>query len=179
LTAPAPSASNTTPGVLSEPLPAPGPSSQSPASGQITPPATGGGPPAAGPGSGPQSGSTASLDNDVPTAPDKDLTLNTAILGALNKITAQVATVVAPVGTPVHFGTLEIIARACRKHPPEETPESAAFLDIWELRPGHAAKSAFRGWMFASSPAISAMEDPVYDIWVRDCRNTAAGDNPS
>ena len=125
-----------------------------------------------------QTGTGSSLANHVPTAPDKDLTLNTAILGGLNKITAQVATIIAPVGKPVHFGTLEIIARACRKHPPEESPESGAFLDIWELRPGHAAKSAFRGWMFSSSPAVSAMENPIYDIWVRDCRNTAAGNQP-
>jgi hypothetical protein len=27
--------------------------------------------------------------------------------------------------------------------------------------------------MFASSPALSALEHPVYDIWVLDCVNTA------
>lgn len=98
---------------------------------------------------------------------------DTAILQALDKVTARVSTIEAPVGQPVHFGTLEIVARTCDKRPPEETPESAAFLDIWELRPGEPAVSVFRGWMFASSPALSAMEHPVYDVWVIDCRNTA------
>ncbi len=97
-----------------------------------------------------------------------------AVLGTMDKVTARVSTIEAPVGRVVRFGTLEIIARTCDKRPPEETPESAAFLDIWEVRPGEAAVSLFRGWMFRSSPALSAMEHPVYDVWVVDCRNTGA-----
>ena len=62
--------------------------------------------------------------------------------------------------------------RACLKTPPTEPPESAAFLEIR----GHRARTgsravAFTGWMFASSPALSALEHPVYDIWVIDCGN--------
>ena len=94
-----------------------------------------------------------------------------AVLQGLDKVTARVSTIEAPIGEVVRFGTLEIIARACDKRPPELTPESAAFLDIWESRSGEAAKSLFRGWMFASSPALSAMEHPVYDVWVLDCES--------
>ena len=97
-----------------------------------------------------------------------------AVLQGLNKVTARVSTIQAPVGRAVRFGTLEIIARTCDKRPPEETPESAAFLDVWEARPGRPAEELFRGWMFASSPALSALEHPVYDVWVLDCANTAA-----
>lgn len=96
-----------------------------------------------------------------------------AVLRGLDKVTARVFTVEAPIGQVVRTGTLEIIARICDKRPPEETPESAAFLDIWEVRPGEPAESVFRGWMFASSPALSAMEHPVYDVWVVDCKNPA------
>ena len=103
-----------------------------------------------------------------------DLVFDTAILQGLDKVTGRVMTIDAPVGTPVHFGTLEIIVRTCRKRPPEEQPESAAFLDIWEIRTGEAAASLFRGWMFASSPALSALEHPVYDIWVLDCEDSSA-----
>lgn len=98
-----------------------------------------------------------------------DLSLDVAVLQGLDKVTAHVVAIEAPVGRPVRFGTLEIIARACKKRRPEENPESAAFLDIWELRPNQPAQSLFRGWMFASSPALSAMEHPVYDIRVLDC----------
>jgi len=99
---------------------------------------------------------------------------DTAVLQALDKVTARVSTIEAPVGSIVRFGTLEIVARTCDKRPPEETPESAAFMDIWEVRQGEPAVSVFRGWMFASSPALSAMEHPVYDVWVVDCRNNAS-----
>jgi hypothetical protein len=96
---------------------------------------------------------------------------NMAVLQGLDKVTARVSTFNAPIGQTVTFGTLEIIARTCDKRPPEETPESAAFVDIWEARPGERAISVYRGWMFASSPALAAMEHPVYDVWVLDCKN--------
>jgi len=92
-----------------------------------------------------------------------------AVLQGLDKVTARVSTIEATVGATVSFGGLEIIVRHCEKRPPEETPESTAFMDILETRPGEAAVSIFRGWMFASSPALNSMEHPVYDVWVLDC----------
>ena len=35
------------------------------------------------------------------------------------------------------------------------------------------ATRLFTGWMFASSPAVSALEHPVYDVWVVDCKTAA------
>ncbi len=99
---------------------------------------------------------------------------DTAILQGLDKVTGRVSKIEAPIGDVARFGTLEIIARFCDKRPPEETPESAAFLDVWEVRSGEPAKGVFRGWMFASSPALSAMEHPVYDVWVLDCITTSS-----
>jgi len=95
----------------------------------------------------------------------------TAVLQGLDKVTARVTTLQAEVGQVVRFGTLDIIVRTCDKRPPEETPESAAFMDIWEVRPGEPALDLFRGWMFASSPGLNALEHPVYDVWVKDCVN--------
>jgi len=93
-----------------------------------------------------------------------------AVLQGLDKTTARVSTVEAPVGGIARFGTLEIVARACHKKPPTEPPESAAFLEITDVRPDSPAVRVFAGWMFASSPALSALEHPVYDVWVIDCR---------
>ena len=93
-----------------------------------------------------------------------------AVLQGLDKVTARTSTFDAPVGTFVQFGTLKIISRICDKRPPEETPESAVFLDISENRIGAPPINVYRGWMFASSPAIAAMEHPVYDVWVLDCK---------
>tara|TARA_R110002072_G_scaffold3694_2_gene25912 strand:- start:1847 stop:2227 length:381 start_codon:yes stop_codon:yes gene_type:complete len=104
--------------------------------------------------------------------------MNKVILQGLDKVTARVSTLEARVGEVVRFGTLEIIARSCDKRPPEEPPESATYLDIWEIRPGEPAVSLFRGWMFASSPALNALEHPVYDIWVLDCAEPAGAAAP-
>ena len=101
-----------------------------------------------------------------------------AVLQGLDKTTARIATIRAPVGQSVRFGTLVITARACFNHRPDETPESAAFLQIGELPPDAGpdakAEAIFSGWMFASSPALSALENPVYDVSVLDCKDTSA-----
>ncbi len=96
-----------------------------------------------------------------------------AILQGLDKTTARVSTIEAPLDRPARFGTLQIVARACHKKPPTETPESTAFLEIVDIRPDSPAIPVFTGWMFASSPSVSAMEHPVYDVWVIDCRAIA------
>jgi hypothetical protein len=105
--------------------------------------------------------------DETPAAPPVPV----ALLQGLDKVTARVSTFEAPLNEIVRFGTLEIIAWACHKRPPEEPPESAAFLQIRDAKPGEPPTDLFMGWMFASSPALSALEHPVYDIWVLDCKN--------
>ena len=94
----------------------------------------------------------------------------TAVLQGLDKITARISTFEAPVDQPAQFGSLEIVVRRCHKTPPEEPPESAAFMEIVDNRPDSPSVVLFTGWMFASSPAVSALEHPVYDVWVIDCK---------
>lgn len=92
-----------------------------------------------------------------------------AVLRGLDKITARVSTIDAPVGKTVHFGALSITVMACHKAPPILPPNIAAFLEIDDQKPGEPTKRVFTGWMFASSPALSALQNPVYDVWVVDC----------
>ncbi len=99
-----------------------------------------------------------------------------AVLQGLDKVTARISTFDAPVDRPVRFGTLRIVSRHCRKRPPEEPPETTAFLEIVELRRDGPAMPLFSGWMFASSPALSSLEHPVYDVWVVDCRTASTAE---
>ena len=92
------------------------------------------------------------------------------VLQGLDKVTARVSTFDAAIGDTVRFGSLKIVLRACDRTPPEEPPESTAYLDITDLRPGGAPMDLFHGWMFASSPALNALEHPVYDVWVLECK---------
>lgn len=108
----------------------------------------------------------------------KDIPTDTAVLRALDKVAARVQTFTVPVGTPVTFGRLEILAKSCFTRPPEETPENAAQLLITKTSGKGEKTTVFDGWMFASSPGLSAMDDPVYDIWVIGCENKAASKSP-
>ncbi|MDH3738490.1 MAG: DUF2155 domain-containing protein, partial [Alphaproteobacteria bacterium] len=93
------------------------------------------------------------------------------MLQGLDKVTARISTFPVKTDEEVNFGTLSIRVRACHKTPPTEPPESTAFLEITDTRPGAPPVELFSGWMFASSPALSALEHAVYDVWVVDCMN--------
>ncbi|HTW52031.1 MAG TPA: DUF2155 domain-containing protein [Stellaceae bacterium] len=93
-----------------------------------------------------------------------------AILQGLDKISARTSKIEAPVGSTVHFGTLSIEVRDCEQSPPEDSPENAAFLQIYETPPGEDTKRLFSGWMFSSSPALSELEHPVYDVTLLACK---------
>ena len=99
---------------------------------------------------------------------------NTAVLRTLDKVTARTATVTVPVGSPHRFGTLLVTVQACQQTPPEEQPEAAAFLEILDSPPERRAEIVFTGWMFASSPALSALQHPIYDVWVIGCKTVAS-----
>ena len=101
-----------------------------------------------------------------------------ALLQGLDKVTARISNFTAPVGKPVRFGSLSITVRTCRTNPPEDRPESTAFLQISERRRGLPEKPLFSGWTFASSPALSALEHPVYDIELLAC-TAASASSPS
>jgi hypothetical protein len=113
----------------------------------------------------------------------------TAIFTGLDKITARISRLEVPIGERVQFGTLEILADSCNKRPPTETPETTAFVEVFdigktladELQDKETAQPAlprpperlFSGWMFASSPGLNAVEHPVYDVWLIDCKMAA------
>ena len=119
---------------------------------------------------------------------------DSAVLRALDKVTATTQDFNVPVGDTLKYGSLEISVRHCEKRPPEETPEVFVFMQVRE--PGREAveteeeqesddemeivsdpEKLFSGWMFASSPALSSLEHPVYDIWVLDCMVPAGRTN--
>lgn len=92
-----------------------------------------------------------------------------ARLQGLDKITARIFAFDAPFGEAVEFGYLTITVEDCVVSAEDEAPERAAFLEIVAAKPETEAVEVFSGWMFASSPSVSAMEHPVYDVWVVDC----------
>jgi hypothetical protein len=104
-------------------------------------------------------------------APAQMETKAVAVLQALDKVTGRVHVLNVVVDQPAQFASLTLQVRSCRKSLPEDSPESAAFLEIQDTNPKGEKSTVFSGWMFASSPAVSAMEHPMFDVWVVDCRN--------
>jgi hypothetical protein len=103
-------------------------------------------------------------------------TYEIAVLQGLDKMNARVQKIEVPVGKDYNFGPLEVLVRACQKTPPEDSPpEAASYLEIRDTRlKDESMQLLFKGWMFASSPALSALEHPNYDVWVLDCKNAEA-----
>ena len=101
--------------------------------------------------------------------PDAKGVKRLAVLRGLNKVTGRAIDILAPAGKPVRFGTLTITVRYCYTVPPEEPPETSAFLQIDDTTKGKTERK-FSGWMFASTPALNGLEHPVYDVWVITCK---------
>ena len=93
-----------------------------------------------------------------------------AELQALDKVTARVTTLRVPVNRPEQFGSLTITVRACEARPPDEVPDSAAWMEITDSRAPANGAAVFRGWMFANAPGVNMLQHPVYDIRVIECR---------
>lgn len=96
------------------------------------------------------------------------------VLGGLDKVAARIAKFEVNLKQQVFYNTLIITAQMCKTRPPEEPPESAAFLEVQERKSDGTTQKIFSGWMFASSPALNALEHPVYDVWVISCKTVPA-----
>ena len=97
---------------------------------------------------------------------------NTAQMQAMDKITGRVSVIEVPVNSEVAFGSFSIVVRACKSTPPEETPENYAFVDVADSSFGKMQFNIFKGWMMSSSPALNAVEHPIYDVWLLKCIDT-------
>ncbi len=94
------------------------------------------------------------------------LPMGTAELRALDKNSARVSTLTVKKGDTVKFGTLSITLRGCAIRPPDRPADSAAFLEITDSAGGPGLK----GWMLVSSPALTVLEHPSYDVRPVACR---------
>ena len=103
----------------------------------------------------------------------EDIPTKKAVLRGVDKITGRIKTMQADVGNQITFGNLVVDIVKCYTRPPEETPENSAYLNIVENLNDGKKQEVFSGWMFSSNPALSAMEHPVYDVWVIGCKNEA------
>jgi len=115
---------------------------------------------------------------EQPETPARRQRRKFAVIQAIDKTTAETMKFEVEVGgRPVRFNrNLIFSVRACEVTTPDELTEDAiAYVDVsLQSRGGSQAadpRQIFRGWMFASSPAVSGLQSPNYDAWVVGCKN--------
>ena len=94
---------------------------------------------------------------------------NKLVIQGLDKITARIQTFEVNVGQTHRFGVLDIFVKRCVFSKPIFKPESLAFIKIKD-NSDRLSEVKFRGWMFASSPALNALENSVYDVSILVCK---------
>jgi hypothetical protein len=113
----------------------------------------------------------AAMPDEVVTAPPTQRIANpTAMFSGLDKITGRITTFATTIGETVQFGALRVTARVCYSRPPTETPLTDGFVEVEEVTLQGEVRRIFTGWMFATSPGLHAVEHPIYDVWLTDCK---------
>ncbi|MDZ4096061.1 MAG: DUF2155 domain-containing protein [Paracoccaceae bacterium] len=97
------------------------------------------------------------------------------ILRWLDKVTGETADIELARGQSAVSGFLTILLDQCRY--PVENPNSNAVAHL-TITDSRADKPGFSGWMFAASPALSALDHPRYDVWVLRCVTPAPPTEP-
>ena len=163
-----------------EPSPAP----QQAQPGQAAPPQPGTARPAPGviPAAPQPVDTTAQPSEEVVVEPPPQRIANpTAVFSGLDKITGRIISFDVALNETVQFGALQVTPRVCYSRPPTETPNTDAFVEVDEVTLQGEIKRIFTGWMFAASPGLHAVEHPIYDVWLTDCkggRNPAVAEAP-
>ncbi|MFP3541941.1 DUF2155 domain-containing protein [Rhizobium sp. SIMBA_035] len=106
----------------------------------------------------PQIASAARIENPV------------AVFSGLDKITGRITTFDVYVNETVQFGALQVTPKACYSRDQSEAQKIDGFVEVDEITLDRKIRRIFTGWMFADSPGLNAVEHPIYDVWLKDCK---------
>ncbi len=88
----------------------------------------------------------------------------------IDKITGRIITFDVYIDETVQFGALQVTPRVCYSRPGAEEPKTDSFVEVDEITLDRKIRRIFTGWMFAESPGLNAVEHPVYDVWLKACK---------
>lgn len=92
----------------------------------------------------------------------------------LDKITGRIISFDVAIDETVQFGALQVTPRVCYTRPQTSAPQTTSFVEVDEITLDNKIRRIFDGWMFAASPGLHAVEHPVYDVWLTDCKARSA-----
>ena len=93
-----------------------------------------------------------------------------AEFSGIDKITGRIIRFDVYIDETVQFGALQVTPRVCYSRPITEKPKTTSFIEVDEITLDRKIRRIFTGWMFADSPGLNAIEHPVYDIWLNNCK---------
>jgi hypothetical protein len=112
----------------------------------------------------------ASIAQDAPSAAGR-IENGVAVFSGLDKITGRIVTFDVNLNETVQFGALQVTPRICYTRLKTETPETIGFIEVQEITLDKKIRTLFNGWVFEASPGLSAVEHPIYDVWLVNCKN--------
>jgi hypothetical protein len=120
----------------------------------------------------PQPANTAPQPGDevIAEPPSQRIPNGTAVFAGLDKITGRIISFDVAINETVQFGALQVVPRVCNTRPPTESQNTNAFIEVSEVTLQGEVRRIFTGWMYAASPGLHAVEHPIYDIWITDCK---------
>jgi len=113
-----------------------------------------------------------------PALADTKIKNPVAVFSGLDKITGKITTFDVYIDETVQFGALRVTPRVCHTRPPTEAPQTTAFVEADEITLKAEIRRIFTGWMFAASPGLNAVEHPIYDVWLTDCKTKSDAPAP-
>ena len=96
-----------------------------------------------------------------------------AVFSGIDKITGRITTFDVYLNETVQFGALQVTPRVCYSRDETEAQKIDAFVEVDEITLDRKIRRIFSGWMFAESPALNAVEHPIYDVWLKECKQTS------
>ncbi|MHC5230515.1 DUF2155 domain-containing protein [Brucella sp. LJL56] len=93
-----------------------------------------------------------------------------AEFSGLDKVTGRITTFDVYINETVQFGALQVTPKVCYSRTENEAPRTDGFVEVDEITLDRKIRRIFTGWMFADSPGLNAVEHPIYDVWLKDCK---------
>ncbi|HWD11978.1 DUF2155 domain-containing protein [Pseudochrobactrum sp. sp1633] len=118
-------------------------------------------------------GLTAASLTAVSEARAERISNKVAEFSGLDKITGRITTFDVYINETVQFGALQVTPKVCYSRSENEAPRTDSFVQVDEITLDRKIRRIFSGWMFADSPGLNAVDHPVYDIWLKDCKQTS------
>lgn len=109
----------------------------------------------------------------APVAQAERITNKVAEFSGLDKITGRITTFDVYIDETVQFGSLQVTPKVCYSRSDNEAPRTDSFVQVDEITLDRKIRRIFSGWMFADSPGLNAVDHAVYDIWLKDCKQTS------